>query len=70
MRLRINADFAAAVSVAGCDRRQCDCGNIHLRFHDEDGRVFAVGVMAQDVALEVAQEIVSEVAQISGAAAN
>ncbi len=64
MRLARDVKMARSISVTMCDFKGCNCGAVYVRFHDDDGQVFAMGVMKPEVAIEFAGDIVSEAEQM------
>jgi|GEM_PF-2489873 hypothetical protein len=61
MKLARDVKTAHSISVVGCDFKNCNCGAVYVRLHDDMGEIFAVGVVSPEIAIEFSDDIASEV---------
>jgi hypothetical protein len=57
---------AAQVGVAYCDKDGCQCGQIYIHLVDETQSTFAIAPMSDDVACDLAAELLKAVEHVRG----
>ena len=62
MRRQTKIKIAASISVIDCG----DCGEVHIRFHDIQGNVFAEASLPDDALMELTNDLMEICDEIMG----